>query len=168
MAAALRRERAGQQLSPDAAVRQKNIDHTIHTIELAYALGIPTIRVNTGRWGTSKDFDELMANRGIEPRLPGHTDDDAGFAQFLLSRTASFSHLRLNNHSKGQKFVTDSVEETVDRLNQKLDADDEDRVAILTAPHKLAGFAVMRYAAERVMQSARDNITELRERGFLP
>lgn len=63
-------------LSPDKEVRQKNIDHTIRTIELAYALGIPTIRVNTGRWGTSKDFDELMANRGIEPRLEGYTDDD--------------------------------------------------------------------------------------------
>jgi sugar phosphate isomerase/epimerase len=63
-------------LSPDQAVRQKNIDHTIKAIELAYALGIPTMRVNTGRWGTSKDFDELMANRGIEPNLPGHTDDD--------------------------------------------------------------------------------------------
>jgi L-ribulose-5-phosphate 3-epimerase len=63
-------------LSPDKDVRQKNIDHTIRTIELAYQLGIPTIRVNTGRWGTSKDFDELMANRGIEPRLPGYTDDD--------------------------------------------------------------------------------------------
>ena len=63
-------------LSPDEDVRQKNINHTIHTIELAYQLGIPTIRVNTGRWGTTKSFDELMANRGIEPRLPGFTDED--------------------------------------------------------------------------------------------
>ncbi len=63
-------------LSPDADERQKNIDHTIHTIEMAYQLGIPTMRVNTGRWGTSKDFDDLMAHRGIEPRLPGYTDDD--------------------------------------------------------------------------------------------
>lgn len=63
-------------VSPDAALRQKNIDHTIHTIELAYTLGIPTIRVNTGRWGTTKSFDELMANRGIEPRLEGYSEDD--------------------------------------------------------------------------------------------
>ncbi len=63
-------------VSPDPAVRQKNIDHTNRAIELAYALGIPTMRVNTGRWGTSKNFDELMANRGIEPRLEGFTDDD--------------------------------------------------------------------------------------------
>ena len=63
-------------LSPDEAFRQKNIDHTNNAIEIAYALGIPTMRVNTGRWGTSKDFDELMANRGIEPRLEGYTDDD--------------------------------------------------------------------------------------------
>ncbi len=62
-------------VSPDADERKKNIDHTIRCIELAYALGIPTMRVNTGRWGTSKDFDELMANKGIEPRLPGYTDE---------------------------------------------------------------------------------------------
>ena len=64
-------------VSPKEEVRQKNIDRTIHSIELAYELGIPTIRVNTGRWGTAKDFDTLMANRGIEPRLEGYTDDDA-------------------------------------------------------------------------------------------
>jgi L-ribulose-5-phosphate 3-epimerase len=63
-------------VSPDAEKRQKNIDHTIHVIELAYQLGIPTMRVNTGRWGTTESFDELMANRGVEPRLPGYSDGD--------------------------------------------------------------------------------------------
>lgn len=63
-------------LSPDEAKRQKNIDHTIHCIELAYAMGIPTMRVNTGTWGTSKDFDALMANRGIEPPIEGFTEKE--------------------------------------------------------------------------------------------
>lgn len=63
-------------LSPKREERQKNIKHTIHCIELAYKLGIPTMRVNTGRWGTSKNFDALMANRGIEPPLDGYTDED--------------------------------------------------------------------------------------------
>jgi sugar phosphate isomerase/epimerase len=63
-------------VTPDVSERQKNVDHTIKCLELAYALGIPTIRVNTGRWNTSKNFDELMANKGIEPRLPGYSDDD--------------------------------------------------------------------------------------------
>lgn len=71
-------------LSPDAAVRRKNIDHTIHCIELAYKLGIPTMRVNTGTWGTSKNFDELMKNRGIEPPREGYTDED-GFAWVIDS-----------------------------------------------------------------------------------
>lgn len=71
-------------LSPDASVRQKNIDHTIHCIELAYDLGIPTMRVNTGTWGTSKDFDALMANRGIEPPKEGYTDED-GFGWVIES-----------------------------------------------------------------------------------
>ncbi len=61
---------------PDAQKRQENVDKTIHQIELAYKMGIPTMRINTGRWGTTKSFDELMANRGIEPTLEGYTDDE--------------------------------------------------------------------------------------------
>lgn len=63
-------------VKPDPVERQRNVQHTIRCIELAYALGIPTIRVNTGRWGTAGSFDELMANKGIEPQLEGYTDDD--------------------------------------------------------------------------------------------
>jgi L-ribulose-5-phosphate 3-epimerase len=62
-------------ISPIAEERKKNIDHTVHCIELAYQLGIPTIRVNTGRWNTIQDFDELMRNKGIEPRMEGYTDE---------------------------------------------------------------------------------------------
>jgi len=64
-------------VSPDPDVRRKNVDHTIHCMELAYKMGIPTIRVNTGRWGTTKDFTKLMENRGVEPRLEGHTEAEA-------------------------------------------------------------------------------------------
>jgi L-ribulose-5-phosphate 3-epimerase len=71
-------------VSPDPDFRKKNIDHTLHCIDLAYKLGIPTIRVNTGRWGTSKNFNELMKNKGIEPRLKGYTDED-GFGWVIDS-----------------------------------------------------------------------------------
>ena len=64
-------------VTPDADERQENVDRTLHQIELAYRLGIPTMRINTGRWGTSGSFDELMENRGIEEPLPGHTEDEA-------------------------------------------------------------------------------------------
>jgi L-ribulose-5-phosphate 3-epimerase len=63
-------------LLPSKEERQKNVDHTVKCIEMAYAMGIPTMRVNTGTWRTSKNFDELMKNRGIEPPQPGFTDDD--------------------------------------------------------------------------------------------
>ncbi|MGH7199456.1 MAG: hypothetical protein ACREJB_02555, partial [Planctomycetaceae bacterium] len=88
--------------------------------------------------------------------------------QFLLSRTAAFSHLRFANSAGERKIVSDSVEEAVARLNRQLDTDDEDRVAILSSPPQLAGLAVLRYATERVLTSAPDNVQELRERGFLP
>lgn len=64
-------------VSPDPEVRQKHIDHTLHCIELAYRLGIPCIRLNSGRWGTIASFAELMDRRGDEPPIPGYTEDDA-------------------------------------------------------------------------------------------
>jgi len=63
-------------LTPDAEQRKKNVELTIHQIELAYAMGIPSMRVQTGMWGTSKSFDDLMAHRGIEPPVQGHTDEE--------------------------------------------------------------------------------------------
>ncbi len=62
----------------DPAKRQSEIDKTINQIELAYKLGIPTMRINTGRWNTTKSFDDLMANKGIEPVIPG-VSEDQGF-----------------------------------------------------------------------------------------
>lgn len=95
-------------------------------------------------------------------------DEDHNLAQFILARSASFSNIRLHNQSGPKKIVSDSVEEVVAKLNKQLDDEEEDHVAILTAPSALAGFAVLRYASDRIMQSAPDNIQELRERGFLP
>ncbi|MEZ5351184.1 MAG: TIM barrel protein [Bryobacteraceae bacterium] len=64
-------------VSPDPAVRKQNIDHTIGCIQLAARLGIPCIRLNSGRWGTVKSFDDLMKVKGNEPPLPGYTNDNA-------------------------------------------------------------------------------------------
>ena len=94
--------------------------------------------------------------------------EDNDLAQFVMARTASFSNLKLRNHSGDKRVVSDSVEELIAKVTKQLDSDDEDRVAILTAPASLAGFAVLRYASERIMQSVPDNIQELREKGFLP
>lgn len=69
---------------PDAAERRKNVEHTIKCMELCYAMGIPCLRLNTGRWNTTRSFDDLMANKGIEPNLPGYTDDD-GFGWVIGS-----------------------------------------------------------------------------------
>ena len=63
-------------LNPSENYRNDNINKTIDQIEIAYKLGIPTMRINTGRWGTSESFDALMANKGIEPPISGYTETD--------------------------------------------------------------------------------------------
>ena len=73
-------------VDPDKAVRDQNIEHTLRCIDIAHELGISYIRLNSGRWNTIKSFDELMANRGIEPILPGFTEDD-GFNWCIESIT---------------------------------------------------------------------------------
>ena len=58
-------------VSPDKEERAKHVAHTKHCIELAAQLGIPAIRLNSGRWKTIKSFDDLMKVKGDEPALPG-------------------------------------------------------------------------------------------------
>lgn len=109
-------------LSPDESVRQKNVDHTIHCIELAYQMGIPTMRVNTGTWGTSKNFDELMKNRGIEPPREGFTDEDGfkwvidGLGKCLKTAEKCGVLLCLENHW-GLGRTADGVLRVVDSIN---------------------------------------------------
>lgn len=94
--------------------------------------------------------------------------EETGLINFLMSRSAAFSNLRLANESGPDRIVTDTVEEAVARLNRQLDAEEDNSVAILSAPAELSGFAVFRYASEKVLSSAPDNIQEMRERGLLP
>ena len=63
-------------VDPSADVRRQQVEHTLKCIEIAAALGIPSIRLNSGRWNTIASFDNLMKARGEEPILPGHTEDE--------------------------------------------------------------------------------------------
>ena len=63
-------------VQPEAAERQRQVEHTHKCLEIAYELGVPCIRLNSGRWNTIKDFDDLMKARGVEPILPGRTEDE--------------------------------------------------------------------------------------------
>ena len=63
-------------VDPDPAFLKTQVEHTKKCIEIAYALGIGIVRINSGRWNTIKSFDDLMKARGVEPILPGHTEDD--------------------------------------------------------------------------------------------
>jgi L-ribulose-5-phosphate 3-epimerase len=63
-------------VDPGAEYRRQQVEHTLKCIEIAYALGIPCIRLNSGRWNTITSFDDLMKARGEEPILPGHTEDE--------------------------------------------------------------------------------------------
>jgi len=63
-------------VDPDPAYRRQQVEHTLKCIEIAYALGVPCIRLNSGRWNTIASFDDLMKARGIEPVLPGVSEDE--------------------------------------------------------------------------------------------
>lgn len=64
-------------VSPDAEERRRHVEHTKYCVDMASYLGIPIVRLNSGRWKTVKSFDDLMKVKGDEPPLPGYTNDDA-------------------------------------------------------------------------------------------
>lgn len=89
---------------PDPDERKKHIEHTRHCIDVASQLGVPAIRLNSGRWGTLKTFDELMAARGEEPPLDGYTEQDAlGWCVSSIEQCVPYAEragvlLALENH----------------------------------------------------------------------
>lgn len=89
---------------PSKEERTKAIDHTKHCIELAVQLGIPCIRLNSGRWKTIKSFDELMKVKGQEPPLEGYKEDDAfqwcidSIGECLVAAEKAGVVLALENH----------------------------------------------------------------------
>lgn len=64
-------------VSPWADERAQAIRHTEYGIGLAERLGIPAVRINSGRWRTIRLFDDLMKAKGDEPPIPGYTEADA-------------------------------------------------------------------------------------------
>ncbi|MFM1557716.1 MAG: sugar phosphate isomerase/epimerase family protein [Roseibacillus sp.] len=109
-------------LSPDKEKRQKNIDHTLDCLEQAYQLGIPTMRVNSGTWGTSKGFDDLMAKRGIEEPLKGYTEEDAykwvidAYSKLIPEAAKRGVIMGLENHW-GLGVTPEGVKRVVDTIN---------------------------------------------------
>lgn len=95
-------------------------------------------------------------------------DEEERAISYMLSRTAAFSNLRFTNETGPERIVSDQIEEAVAKLQRQLDTEDEDRVAIITAPAGLAGLAVLKYTTDRIVHSAPGNLQELREKGLLP
>ncbi len=126
------------------------------------------IKVRRGEIRITKPM--IITPHNARPEFQDFFEDDQGerLVDFLLARSAAFSNLKLSNHSGPEKIVSDQVDEVVDRLNKQLDQEEQEQIAILVAPEELAGVALLKYATERVLSSAPDNLTELRERGFLP
>ena len=126
------------------------------------------VTVREGQVNIAKPRIITPENMHPEFRNFFETEAEYGYVEFLMARTAAFGNLRLTNNEGPARIVTDTIEEAVARLNRQLDDVEEEHTAILSAPEELAGFAVLRYASERVMSSAPGNVQELRERGFLP
>jgi len=147
---------------------------TFGSTELAYYLVTPAqeegglVSVAAGEVHLQRPL--ILTPQDAPPELQDFLDDesDAEMFRFLLARQAQFTNLKLCNRRGPVRLVTDTVEESVARLVERLDQEDETDVAVLTAPVGLGGMAVLRYAVERILHSAPDNIQELRERGFLP
>lgn len=134
-------------VDPNPEYRQRMVEHTIRCIELAYKLGIPSIRLNSGTWGTTGSFNDLMEARGIEPLIEGYTEDDGfGWVTDCIYKCLSSAEkcgviLALENHwgiagtpegmlrikksvnSEWLKFLVDTgnfLEEPYDKLAQVL------------------------------------------------
>lgn len=132
-------------VNPDPAVVAANVAHTHKCIEICAELGIPAMRINTGRWGTTKDFDELMQQHGIEPVLPGFSEEDGfkwcedGIRACLAKAAECGVTLALENHW-GLARTADGLLRLVNALNSPWLGVLMDTGNFLTAPYKQADY----------------------------
>ncbi|QDT36421.1 hypothetical protein [Stratiformator vulcanicus] len=111
----------------------------------------------------------IITPENADPEFEGFFEEGEGdsMIEFLMARGISFPNAKFSNQSRNVDLSGDGVDEIVARLKQRLDDEDEDRVAILTAPMGLGGVALLKYAVEKAIESAPGNLSELRDRGFL-
>lgn len=155
----------------------RSVEHGLFTFgnsELPYYLVVEgetpgePVKICRGTIEVTRPLLITPGSAGVELEGFFEEEDADRMVRFLLARTAGFSHVKLERHEGPVRMISDSTEEVVSRLNRELDLEDEDRVAVLTAPHGLGKFAVLKYALQRIIDSTPGNIQELRERGFLP
>jgi hypothetical protein len=122
--------------------------------------------VSVRKGSVKVDRPMILTPDNMHPEFHNFFEDSeyGRVVDFILARTMAFGNLRLTNSTQQSKMVSDSVEEVVANLNRQLDDEEEEHVAILTAPAELAGVAIMKYATERIVSSAPDNVQELRDR----
>ena len=94
--------------------------------------------------------------------------DLADFVQFAIRRTAAFDRLKVANTFGNVERPGGGIEEVLERVNRRLDDEEDEETGVLVAPRGLGPLAVIKYAGYRISRSAPDNMQELRERGFLP
>lgn len=104
-------------------------------------------------------FEEMADEAGV---------DLSDFVQFALRRTAAFERLKVENESQLPSKPGGGVAEVVDRLNAKLDNEDDEDTSILIAPRGLGALAVLKLTGDRIQKSSEANVNDLRLRGFLP
>ena len=143
-------------VSPDPAVIASNVEHTKKCIEICYALGIPSLRVNTGRWGTTKSFDDLMKDHGEEPVLPGHTVEEGfkwcigGIEACLPKAEECGVMLALENHW-GLARTADGLLRILDAIKSPWLGALMDTGNFLTPPYEEADYAQLARLAPRAV-----------------
>ncbi len=143
-------------VNPDPAVVASNVEHTKKCIEICYALGIPVLRLNTGRWGTTKDFDELMQQHGEEAVLPGHTIEEGfkwcidGIQSCLAKAEECGVMLALENHW-GLARTADGLLRILDAVKSPWLGALMDTGNFLTAPYVDADYKQLAQLAPRAV-----------------
>ncbi len=109
-------------VSPWKDERDQAIRQTRYGIELAERLGIPAVRINSGRWRTIRLFDDLMKAKGDEPAIPGYAESDAikwcidSMKQCIPAAEKAGVMLMLENHW-GITTKTQNLLQIVDGVN---------------------------------------------------
>ncbi|MEM1061622.1 MAG: hypothetical protein AAGJ97_04750 [Planctomycetota bacterium] len=159
----------------DAVRIVRNVPYTLFTFgdtDLPYALVLEpdddSADAGLVRGQITISRPKIITPGPDRPEFDGFFDEDDAAATLMMARGVKIPRLRFANTSRDEESVGSDVETLLARVVDRLEDEDEDRVAVLSAPRPLAGTALVRYAVEKAIESTPGNIGDLRDRGLLP
>lgn len=126
------------------------------------------IKLREGR--VISERPQILFPRQPENIFEGFSEESRQYAQMLFQEFGSDVRIlqyKFRNEFKKSSVSSSSLDTTIPKINERIDRADQEPATIIKGINAVWQVSLMKFIIEMTIKSFYDNITELKERGFL-